>query len=341
MRKMSKISIAATALGCIMMTGAAQAETALRLAHWLPPGHALQTTGFEPWIQSINEASDGKVTFQIFPAQQLGSATDHYDMARDGIADMSFVAPSYQPGRFPVISLAEHPFMVTNGKAGSAAFNDWYQQYSEKEMPDVQVCMAFIQDPGTLHTKEPMTMPGDVQGKNIRPAQAVMGAMVSLLGGASVQVPAPEAREVIARGAADGITFPWDSIYLFGIDKETKYHIDFPLYTTTFVLAMNKASYEAMPEDERAVLDQHCTSAWAEKLASGWADQERSGRDRFIEDEAHTVHEPTDEELTAWRDATAPLLEDWRKQVTEKGYDPTAVEDSFRQIMSEAGALFE
>ncbi|MFV0384232.1 TRAP transporter substrate-binding protein [Paracoccus sp. (in: a-proteobacteria)] len=337
----TKIAFAAALLGCVIGAGAAQAETSLRFAHWLPPSHALHTTGFDIWTKSITEASGGAITFQIFPAQQLGSATDHYDMARDGIADLSFITPGYQPGRFPLFSLVENPFMVTNAKSGSAAFDAWYRQYAPQEMADVHVCMAFIQDPGTLHSVAQMKLPSDIRGTNIRPAQAVIGSMVALLGGASVQVPAPEAREVIARGAADGITFPWDSIYLFGIDKETRYHIDFPLYTTAFVIAFNKARYEGLPEDERAAIDAHCTSEWAEKVAAGWADQERSGRDKALADPSHVVHAPTPEEIAAWQQATAPLLEDWRGQVEAKGHDAAAVEDSFRQHMSAAGALFE
>ena len=340
MNTMTRASIVA-AMSLTVLGTQVRAETALRLAHWLPPGHSLQTTGFEPWAQSMAEASGGGIGVTIFPAQQLGSATDHYDIARDGIADLAFVAPSYQPGRFPVISLAEHPFMVTNAVEGSAAFNDWYMQYAAQEMPDVHVCMAFMQDPGTLHTVAPMTMPGDLRGVNLRPANAVMGSMIALLGGASVQVPAPEAREVIARGAAEGITFPWDSVFLFGIDKETRHHIDFPLYTTVFVMAMNRASYDAMPEADRAVVDAHCTSEWAQKIATGWAQQEQSGRVRAIDDPAHTVHVPTPEELAAWREATAPLMTAWSEEVAAKGQDAAAIEASFRDIMGRAGALFE
>ena len=163
---------------------------------------------------------------------------------------------------------------------------------------------------------------------NVRPAQATMGRFVSLLGGASVQVPAPEAREVLARGAADAITFPWDSIYLFGIDGVTKHHIDMPLYSTTFVLAVNKATYEGLSEEDRAVLDAHCTSDWAEKVASGWADQEASGRDKAIAAEDHEVYEPTAEELALWKEAATPLMDEWREQVRAAGQDPDAVHDA-------------
>ena len=37
-------------------------------------------------------------------------------MARDGIADVTYVNPGYQPGRFPIIDAGELPFMMANAK---------------------------------------------------------------------------------------------------------------------------------------------------------------------------------------------------------------------------------
>ena len=56
---------------------------------------------------------------KIFPAQQLGKAFDHYNMARDGIADVAHVNPGYEPGRFPVMGAMELPFLFANSKEGS------------------------------------------------------------------------------------------------------------------------------------------------------------------------------------------------------------------------------
>ena len=64
------------------------------------------------------------------------------------------------------------------------------------------------------------------------------------LGGTTVQSSAPEVRDIIEKGVADAVTFPWGSIPLFGIDKVTKYHMDVPLYATTFACVFNKAQYE-------------------------------------------------------------------------------------------------
>src|SRR5918996_953359 len=198
MRRIRTIALAGALGAGTFMAGGATAED-LRLAHWVPPQHPLQPTGMEPWARSIAEASDGRLSITIFPAQQLGAAPDHYDMARDGIADIAFVNPGYQAGRFPIIPHGEIPFHITNAKGGSRALDAWYREYADEEMGDVKSCMAFLHSPGTFHSKDELTLPEDVQGKNIRPAQATIGRFVSLLGGASVWVPAPEARERLGR----------------------------------------------------------------------------------------------------------------------------------------------
>src|SRR5438132_13976957 len=94
---------AAVAGGSIVAPAAAQDKPVqLKLSHWVPPSHPLQKA-LEDWGGSIQKATNGSVTFTIFPSQQLGKAFDHYDMARDGIADVTYVSPGYQPGRFPII----------------------------------------------------------------------------------------------------------------------------------------------------------------------------------------------------------------------------------------------
>ena len=70
----------------------------------------------EDWGAAVEKASGGANQLQVFPAQQLGKADDHYDMARDGIADVTYVNPGYQPGRFPIIGAGELPFLMSDAK---------------------------------------------------------------------------------------------------------------------------------------------------------------------------------------------------------------------------------
>jgi hypothetical protein len=44
--------------------------------------------------------------------------------------------------------------------------------------------------------------------------------------------------------------------------------MDAPLYVTPFVWVMNKAKYDALSAAQKKVIDDHCTTEWAEKVAS-------------------------------------------------------------------------
>jgi len=197
----------------------------LKFAHWLPAAHPLAKLGFEPWAKSVEAASKGSIKVTIYPAQQLGKAPNHYDMARDGIADITWVNPGYQAERFPIFGVGEQPFLFSNAAAGSKALDAWYRAYAAKEMKDIHFCFAHIHI-GTIHSKKPITDPAQIKGMKIRPSQGTMAQFVTLLGGTNVQVSAPESRDALEKGVADAITFPWHSIITFGIDKVVKYHTD-------------------------------------------------------------------------------------------------------------------
>src|SRR5215475_1580790 len=154
----------------------------LKLSHWVPPNHPLQKA-LEDWGAAVEKASGGTLKYKVFPAQQLGKAFDHYDMARDGIADLTYVNPGYQPGRFPVIAAGELPFLIANAKGGSQAIDAWYRKYAEQEMKEVKFCLAFVHDPGTFHAKtKKIVTPDDIKGMKIRPAHATMATFVTQLG---------------------------------------------------------------------------------------------------------------------------------------------------------------
>jgi TRAP-type C4-dicarboxylate transport system substrate-binding protein len=327
----SRHHLAALATGLTLLIGATPLATAqektfeLKLAHWVPPSHPLQKA-LEEWGASVEKASGGTIKYKVYPSQQLGKAFDHYDMARDGIADLTYVNPGYQPGRFPIIGAGELPFLISNAKAGSQAFDAWYRKYAAKEMKDVKFCLAFLHDPGSFHTKSKKVMsPDDVKGMKIRPAHATMASFVTLLGGSNVQASAPEVRDVIEKGVAEGVTFPWGSVPLFGIDKVTKYHMDVPLYVTTFAFVFNPTVYNQMSAKQKKVIDDHCTNEWALKVASPWADFEHAGIQKLKSDSAHEVYPISKDQLAAWRKAAAPLEQTWASNVKKGGGNPDAI----------------
>jgi TRAP-type C4-dicarboxylate transport system substrate-binding protein len=311
----------------------------LKLSHWVPPAHPLQPA-IQAWADAIKATSGGSITAAIFPAEQLGKAFDHYDMARDGIADFTYVNPGYQPGRFPVIAAGELPFLIGNGRGGTQALDAWYRKYAAREMKDVHFCMAFVHYPGSFHSRTKIVLPTDMRGLKIRPANASIGSLVTLLGGNNVQASAPQSRDLLERGVADAIAFPWGSVVLFGIDKVVRYHIEAPLYVSTFVWVMNQARYDGMSAAQRKVVDDHCTTEWAEKLAGPWSDFEEGGIAKIKAEAGHEVYKLTAEQLEAWRQAAEPLRQAWADGAKGAGVDPEAALGDLKSALATYNAAY-
>ena len=242
-------------------------------------------------------------------------------MARDGIADITYVNPGYQPGRFPIAAAGQLPFVFSDGKKGTLALNEWYHKYAPKEMKDTKLCFAFIHDPGALHGKKKIVVPSDLNGVKVRPAQSTIGEMVKMFGGTNVQASAPEARDAIERGVADEITFPWGSIFLFGIDKVVKYHMDVPLYSTVFTYNMNLDKYNSLSPGQKKIIDDHCTPEWASKVTDPWTEFEANGRVKMKALADHEVYPLTAEQLGEWKKAVKPLRDSWAEAVKKAGGD--------------------
>ena len=311
----------------------------LKISHWVPASHPLQKS-LEDWAAAVEKASGGTIKSRVFPAQQLGKAFDHYDMARDGIADVTYVNPGYQPGRSPIMGAGELPFLMSDAKGGSMGLDAWYRKYAEKEMKDVKFCLAFVHTPSSLHTRtKKVVVPDDIKGMKIRPADATIANFVTQLGGTNVQSSAPEVRDIIERGVADGVFFPAGSLVLFGVDKVTKFHIDAPMYVTTFVFVINKDKYNEMSERQKKAVDDNCNTEAAGRVGEFWGKFEDAGIDKVKAQSGQDVYALTPEQVALWKKASEPLIKTWGDGVRKTGVDPDAALTELRASLAKYNAL--
>ena len=208
-------------------------------------------------------------------------------------------------------------------------------------MKDVKFCLAFIHSPSSFHSRtKKIVVPDDIKGMKIRPAHATMANFVTLLGGTNVQSSAPEVRDIIERGVADAVTFPWGSLVLFGIDKVTKYHMDAPLYVTTFVFVMNKDTYNQMSDRQKKAIDDNCNTEAAGRVGEPWGKFEDAGIDKVRAEPGHEIYKLTPEQLALWKKASEPLVKTWADGVKKKtGVDPDAAMAELKASLAKYNAL--
>jgi TRAP-type transport system periplasmic protein len=315
----------------------------LRFSYWIPPKHQL-VPSTQVWGESLAKATNGSVKVTIFPSNQLGKGPDHYDMAKDGIADFVLVNPGYTPGRFPVIAAGEMLFLTSGSINGSPGFDEWYRKYAPKEMKEVYTCIVFTHEPGTFHSvRKKIEVPDDLKGLKIRTGNATSSRLVSMLGGSSVAVEITEARETLSRGIADAIMAPWEVLTLFRMTDVTKFHMENPLYVSMFTWNLNRRTYDSMSPTQKKALDEHCTTAWAKRIASEWAQRDFDARKQVsaAKDAGRNIYSITPQQVAQWRKAAEPLRKQWAEEVTRAGYNADQVWSELMASLKKHDGLYQ
>lgn len=339
--KFTRCAMAAALLLAAGLATAQEKPVTLKFSYWVPPQHPIATKAIAPWAKAVTEASGGTIRFAFFPSGQLGKAEDHYDMVKDGIADVGWINPGFNPGRWPVIGAMQIPLMVEDTRGGSAAQTEWYRAYEAKEMPEVKVCFGHQIAPLNFHSRKKIVMPQDLAGLKIRPSSATEATYIRQAGAATVQGTFPESRELLDRGIADGTTGVFGSLIAFGVDKATQYHLAIPFAVAGYVVAINKDKYAAMSPRQKKAIDDNCTPEAAQRFATPLYEFENDGLKKLIarKDPGREITMPTPEIMAAWKARVPAVKAEWAKEVQARGYDAQAVYQGLQQALQKHGAL--
>jgi len=256
-----KSTIAAAAFALTTTTAFAQ-DVTLRLHQFLPPQAGVPANILTPWIEKINAESNGTLKIEMFSAMALGGTPPQLmDQARDGVVDIVWTLPGYTPGRFPSVEVFELPFMMTDAEAASKAYWELFKSDMEaSEFSDLKILGVWVHGPGILHTKgDGVTKLEDMTGKKLRGPTRVINDLLSEMGATPVGMPVPAIPEALSKGVVDGTVIPWEVTSALKIPELTDSHTEFggdtALYTAAFVLAMNKARFDSLPDDAKALLE--------------------------------------------------------------------------------------
>lgn len=291
----------------------------LRLSHWLPIGHVQHQQVLQPWAERVEKRSDGLLKITIFPASVLGKASDHWDMAQNGIVDLAWGTHNYTGGRFPLTSAFDLPFLARSARGGSLALWDYYEKHLRKEHAAVKVLMLHCPPPFHLHTtKKPVLTPAELAGMRIRVAGGPPTDLVKALGGVPVNIALPEAYNALERGVADGTIIPHEAMQAFKLAEVTKHHMEIYAYTTSNFLAMNLAKYDSLPADAKKALDEFSGPWGSEFAGSAWDKGELPGLEA-IQRTGGTLYKLTPEQQQAWIDKSRPVEDAWVQATEAKG----------------------
>src|SRR5918994_1587033 len=335
-RRFLALAGGAVAAPALLREGYAQApQVTLRMHHFLPAVTNGQAKFLAPWAQKVGQESAGRIKVTIFPAMQLGGSPPQlYDQARDGVVDLVWTLPGNTPGRFPISETLELPF-VAHRKAvvNSRAFQEFADAHMKDEFKEVHPICFWAHDHGLVHANKPVKTLEDMKGLKLRFPTRLAGEALRALGINAIGMPIPQVPESLAQRVLDGTVIPWEVVPSIKVHELVKNHTEIPgsptLYTATFVLAMNKAKYDALPPDLKRVIDANSGQPAAAMAGEVW-DEQAVAVSEMVRKRGNTVITLTEEEAGRWRKATEPVVENLLKASKERGLDGQKLLDAAR-----------
>jgi len=153
-------------------------------------------------------------------------------------------------------------------------------------------------------------------------------------------MPVPQIPEAVSQGVIDGAVVPWEVVPALRLHEMLKFHTEVPgsptLYTTSFILAMNKAKYEGLPAESRRVLDANSGMVAAEMAAKPW-DEQGPVVEKMARGRGNQITVITEEEKARWVAATRPVVEAWLAGTRERGFDGGALLEEARALVAKHG----
>ena len=317
-----------TALLAALVAGAASvhAQTVtLKVHHFLGPQSVQHTTMLGDWCKALDKDSNGRLQCQIFPAMQLGGTpVQLYDQTRDGVVDVAWTLQAYT-AKLQKLEVFELPFMMTNAEATSRASWDYAQKFMQDEFKDVKLLAVHVHGPGNIYTKSKQikTM-ADLRGLKVRAPTRQVNKMIATMGATPVAMPVPQVTEALSKGVIDGAVIPYEvapglkvhELSNFTAETDRSFNA---LYTAVFVVPMNKAKYESLPPDLKAVIDKNSGRELSAFMGKTQAGHDTVGKKIFSETKNQTITVIPTAELQNWKKATDSLDDAWIKEMSGKG----------------------
>lgn len=339
-RRFLQSGAAVAAVGAPALTGWAQQAVTLKFHTFMAPTSTVYTQIHRPWMDKVQKESNGRIRFEAYPAMQLGGAPPVlYDQVRDGVVDIIWTLPGYTAGRFPRTEVFELPFMTYNAETSSRAAWEFFQTHMADEFKDTQVIAVHTHGPGALHSKDrPIRSAGDLRGLKVRGPTRQATKLLAAAGATPVGMPLPQVPDALSKGVIDGCALPWEVIPSVRVPELVRHHSDFGpgnlgLYTSTFVMAMNKARYDSLPADLKKVIDANSgmeVSAWMGKVQDDLDPVVR----KAVQDRGNSLHVFTEAENAEFRRLTARVENEWVEEIGKRGHDGKKLLESAKALIA-------
>lgn len=315
-----------TALTLALAASGAAAQTVWKFSTWVPPTHPIVEMVWKPWMAQVEQATQGRVKIEMIPP--LGTPQAHYDLVRNGVADVANISIAYTASRFPLMGALELPLMSDSTLAMSVAAWRTYDAHFKQagEFRGVKLASVMVAGPYHIFTTEKgIQTAADLKGLKLRESGGISKEVVERIGASPFFAPSPQVFDVLSRGVADGVLYATEAIVGFNVTKAVRYALEVPggIHQSAQAILINEAKWNALSAADRAAVEKTMGENFARLWGQAWAKTTASA-ESILKKEGVQFTKASGPLLKHLQSELQPLEQQWVESAKKKNVDGKA-----------------
>ena len=309
----------------------------LSIGDFFSTEHLFTLEGTIPWMEIVQEKTNGTIRFSHFPSSQAAPASGLLDAVNSGVLDMALIGPAYHSEHLTLNSLIALPGLYNSAEEGSSALQEMMEEGALREellAAGVVPIFSLVSPPYQVLLKDNQVgMPDDWQGLDIRTSGTTQAMTARALGASAISLPGPEVYLGIERGRVEGVFFPLSSVGAYNLQEVVK-HISsngsFGGYS--YSLVINQQLFDSLSEEQRTAMLE-AGEEISMQLAKALDDSTESLLDEW-RSQGLNIFQFSDDELQALNSAVTDVKGDWVQRISSRNPDAAAALSAFENAVA-------
>lgn len=288
--------------------------TTIKVAHYFAESHPQHIALEEEFVPAIEEATDGRISVELYPNSQLGAEEEFTNGVRNGSIEMVIAGMGLQNAN-PKIGALEWPFLfddynqartALNGETG-ADIEEAFRELGVEPMGWTVNGFRVVSSNQSIESME------DFEGLDLRMPNFDVFVNTGEALGASVQpMPLSEVFTALEQGVIDGQENPYPTLLESGFYEVQSHVLESNHMFSPNVYLMNSEFFDNLSEEDQQVIQEAAQGAadyqWELALESEEEIKEE------LETAGLTIIQPDEQFKQDMRDAMEPVYEDFYEQ---------------------------
>jgi tripartite ATP-independent transporter DctP family solute receptor len=267
--------------------------------------------------EEVEQLSGGTVQVDLFPAMQLGGASENVDMVKSGTLFMCYVGAAYAVGYVPELGVLSLPFLFKDRETAHQIVTGPLGKELLQEMDKAGfVGMAFwdLGSRNITNNKRPIFEPGDLKGIKLRlQPSKVMLATFRSLGANPVAMGIKEVYSALKQGVIDAQENPFAFIRDHRFYEVQQYlSVTGHFYDVMAVFA-NKQRFNELPKDVQGFIWKAMEKATEYQWGQAGKDDEEAFQE--LMNNGMSINKPQASQMELFRKKTASVYEEQEKSI--------------------------